>query len=329
MIQAVRRTLHPAWYQGRGKRAPYFEGWYFKLVDPSERFRLAVIPGVFRACDPAESHAFVQVLDSMSGESTYHEYPVDAFRAATRGLDIRVGASRFTLEGLELGIDSPDRSVNGRLDFYGLTPWPVTLVSPGVMGWFAWVPFLETYHGVLSLDHGIQGILSVDADAIDFSGGRGYMEKDWGQSFPEAWIWAQTNHFGQPGTSLTASIATIPWLGTSFRGFIIGLWHEARLYRFATYTGARIEAVGIGDGEVHVVVSDRNHRLAFTAGGPRGGTLRGPTGADMRGRVPESLEATVVVRLSALRARTSSLVFDGVGRSAGLEVVGDGARLAR
>ncbi|MCW5857485.1 MAG: hypothetical protein KIS63_04285 [Caldilineales bacterium] len=27
------------------------------------------------------------------------------------------------------------------------------------------------------------------------------MEKDWGQSFPAAWVWMQTNHFGAAGTS--------------------------------------------------------------------------------------------------------------------------------
>lgn len=29
---------------------------------------------------------------------------------------------------------------------------------------------------------------------MDFSGGRGYIEKDWGQSFPAAWVWLQINY---------------------------------------------------------------------------------------------------------------------------------------
>ena len=35
--------------------------------------------------------------------------------------------------------------------------------------------------------------------------------------------------------------AIIPWLGSTFWGTIVGLWHEGRLYRFATYTGAKME----------------------------------------------------------------------------------------
>jgi hypothetical protein len=116
-------------------------------------------------------------------------------------------------------------------------------------------------------------------------------------------------------------------LGFSFRGLIVGLWHDDRLYRFATYTRARIEALSIGDVEVHVVIRDQRHRLDVTARRAGGGVLRGPTGLDMGGRVPESLQATVSVRLSTLRKGEPNVVFEGTGRSAGLEVVGDRAKL--
>jgi hypothetical protein len=93
---------------------------------------------------------------------------------------------------------------------------------------------------VVSLDHVIEGALDIDGRTIDFTGGRGYTEKDWGRSFPSSWIWLQSNHFSTPGSSFTASVAIIPWIGRSFPGFIIGLWHQNKLYRFATYTGAKI-----------------------------------------------------------------------------------------
>jgi hypothetical protein len=44
-------------------------------------------------------------------------------------------------------------------------------------------------------------------------------------------------------------------------------------------------------------------------------------------RVAESLTATVQVRLTSLRE--SRLLFEGVGRNAGLEVVGNTERLVR
>jgi hypothetical protein len=49
----------------------------------------------------------------------------------------------------------------------------------------------------------------------------------------------------------------------------------------------------------------------------------------MAGRVPESLRATVTVRLSALGRDGRHLIFEGSGRNAGLEVVGETSRLLK
>jgi len=48
MLRFLRNTLHPARYHGRlrDQRPPFFEGWYFKVVDATERHRFAFIPGV-------------------------------------------------------------------------------------------------------------------------------------------------------------------------------------------------------------------------------------------------------------------------------------------
>jgi len=327
VIQSLRTTLHPAWYQGHRRKPPYFEGWYYKLVDESEQHRYAIIPGVFRGADSEASHAFVQVLDGMTGQTIYQRYPVSEFWAADGSLDLRVGPSRFTETAINLSIDSPELNLAGELRFEGSIPWPVSLASPGIMGWYAWVPLMECYHGVVSLDHAIRGVLRVAGRDIDFGGGRGYIEKDWGRSFPSAWVWTQSNHFQEEGTSLTASVAIIPWLRSSFRGFIIGLWHADALYRFATYTGARIEELELTDDHVHWIVSNSRHRLEIHTSRGAAGLLRGPSGMDMGIRVPETLDADVSLRLWDLESGSARLIFEGTGRNGGLEVAGELQRL--
>jgi hypothetical protein len=269
------RMENPAWYHGHDKRPPFFEGWYFKLVDASGARRYAIIPGIFKSDDPARRHAFVQVLNGTSGEAVYHRFPFESFRAARDRFEVTIGACRFRDGAIALQLDGAGQKLYGEVHFEGLTPWPVTFVSPGIMGPFAWLPDLETYHGVLGLDHGLRGTFVVNGQVIDWDGGRGYIEKDWGASFPAAWIWMQSNHFEQPQTSLTASVAIIPWRGLSFRGMIVGLWHKGRLYRFATYTGARIERLALDGEQVHWVlrgrIAGRPHRLeirAWRAGTP-------------------------------------------------------------
>jgi hypothetical protein len=331
MIRSLRGILNPAGYHGHGKRPPFFEGWYYKLVDAGEQHRLAVIPGIFLSEDPAKHHAFVQFLDGRTGRVTYHRYPAEEFWASEGDVDdafeLHVGPNRFTAEGFSLDIESAELVARGTVGFGKITPWPVTLTSPGIMGWYAWVPFMECYHGIVSLDHEIEGGLAVDGRYIDFSGGRGYTEKDWGQAFPEAWVWYQTNHFGESGTSLTASVAIIPWIRRSFPGFIVGLWHGGSLYRFATYTGARIEALEIAEQRIKWVLRDRRYRLEMLAIRSDGSLLRAPTPVDMSRRIPETLNGTIEVSLYAVADGSSRLMFQDTGRHAGLEVVGDVARL--
>lgn len=320
----LRNVWRPEAYHGFGKRPPYFEGWYFKMVDATEQHRYAIIPGVFIGAEPGSSHAFVQTLDGVTGRSTYHRYPFEAFVAAQDRLDIRVGPNRFRRDAISLDITGTRQMVQGELRFSGGHPWPVTLTSPGIMGWYALVPFMECYHGVLSFDHAISGQLTVDGETLDFSGGRGYIEKDWGQSFPQAWIWMQSNHFSTPGASLTASVAIIPWLRSSFTGFIAGLWHDGRLYRFATYTGAQIERQETTDQSVTLHYVDRRrkgHRLEIVATRTHGGLLHSPERVAMLQRVTESLTATIRVKLIELDS--GRVVFEDEGRHAGLEVVGD------
>ncbi len=322
-MNTFRTVLHPDLYHGFGKKPPFFEGWYYKLVSPDEKWRYAVIPGVILG---DKGHAFIQVLNGTTGTSAYHTFPLEQFQASPEKFEIHLGANRFSRECLCLQVGDAQDKIEGELHFEGTQPWPVSLFSPGVMGWYAWMPFMECYHGVVSLDHRIQGWLKIAGESVDFSGGTGYIEKDWGQSFPAGYIWLQSNHFGQPGTCITGSVAIIPWLGSAFRGFIVGLWHEGRLYCFATYTGARSEKLEIDDQRLAWVLSDRNYRLEIAARRARGGLLLGPTRLEMGKRVDETMLSTVELRLSTLSGEE---VFSGVGRNAGLEAHGDLERLLR
>lgn len=331
---------HPDFYHGHGAKPPFFEGWYFKLVTPDQNRAYAVIPGVFLGRDSdrgkgtASSHAFVQTLDGLTGHTTYHQYPLESFQADPRAFDLWIGPNHFRADTISLDIHTPERQMQGELHFSGLTPWPASLASPGIMGWYAFVPFMECYHGVVSLDHRIAGQLTIDGAEVDFNGGRGYIEKDWGQAFPRAWIWTQSNHFEIPGTSLTASVATIPWLGSTFRGFIVGLWHESRLYRFATYTGAAIERLHLTDDHVSLHVRGKPtgrerkyHRLEIVAWRTEGGLLHSPERVAMLPRVLESLTARLEVRLLGVGVRGETVLFEGAGHRAGLEIVGQLAEI--
>ena len=322
-------TLHPDGYHGAYQGdAGFFEGWYVKLISADRSARVAVIPGIFRGTDGADE-AFVQVLDGTTGESWYEVFPASHFTADAKVFDVTVGANRFHERGIS--VDLPLSTLRGAVEFTGgLDPWPVTLASPGIMGRYAWVPVMECYHGLVSFGHGLEGTLTLGGREMSFDGGRGYIEKDWGRAFPSGYIWMQTDHFEEPAVSLSASIASIPWGRSSFRGFIVGLrmpGPDGRmgLHRFATYTGARTESLEVDDAEVRwEMVSRAGMRLRLRAERRRGGLLHAPIRTEMHKRVEETLDARVHVEL--LRA-DGRVIFAGTGEAAGLEVHGEIDRL--
>jgi hypothetical protein len=325
----IQKLLDPIAFQGSLEAEHYFEGWYYKLVDLSERHKLALIPGVSLDVAEGTSHAFLQIIDGATARTHYLEYPIDAFRPAEGKFAVELGGNAFTADQIRLDIDRDDLRLEGELELGELVPYPSRLTAPGIMGWYGFVPFMECYHGLVSMNHRIRGELRIDGESIDFTGGRGYTEKDWGTSFPSAYVWMQTNHFDRP-ISLMASVANIPWLGRSFTGFVTCLWYEGELHLFATYTGAKLSDLEIRDDEVRFGVRDRRFRLEVRASRDRGqepsdqgdGLLRSPKMGAMKGRIAETLTATVELRLFERRRwpRRDRLLFHGVGRSAGLEI---------
>lgn len=274
--------------------------------------------------DPEEEHAFIQVLDGSSGRATYHRFPSEEFEAASDAFDIRIGPNRFWQEGLDVRIADDQLQLSGRVEFVGARPWPVTWRSLGIMGPYGWAPRMECNHGVVSLDHGLEGELTVAGSEIALSGGRGYIEKDWGKSFPAGYVWIQSNHFDRPGVSFVGSIAIIPWIFSSFPGFIIGLWLDGRLFRFATYTGAETTHLRISDETIEWIVADDEYVLQIDARRAKGGLLLGPTRERMSDRVGETMLSRVTLEL---RTTSGDLVFRGDGRNTGLEAHGDLDRL--
>ena len=314
-----RALWDPNRYHGWGRRRNYFEGWYFKIVDPTERYAFAIIPGISMDQD-GNRHAFIQVLDGKQCTAAYHNFPAEAFLPASTHFEVQLGPNRFSDGKMELELSE----LRGKLHLKHISPWPRMLGAPGIMGWYSFVPFMECYHGVVSLNHRLEGRLQVYGKEVDFTGGKGYIEKDWGQSFPSSWIWAQCNHFGEGSNiSLMASVANIPWIGNHFIGFIVGFSLGKRLYRFATYTGASMRAT-LGDNEVFLAFRDKKHRLEIVAH-KKGGTgqLVSPLSGNMVGKVNESLQATLEVKLF----KGGQLLYSGEGRHAGLEVAGPAEEL--
>ena len=90
------------------------------------------------------------------------------------------------------------------------------------------------------------------------------------------------------------------------------------MYRFATYTGAKIRKKEVTEKTVNVQITWSNFVLDIVAERAKGGVLLAPTTEDMVGRIAEALTAKTQIRL----AEGDDVIIDELGRNSGLEVGG-------
>lgn len=308
--------FNPERYHGWGKENRYFEGWYYKVISPDEKHAFAFIPGI--AMDEnGEKQSFIQVLDGKKLTAEYHKFSADVFRPEAETFSLSLDKSFFTERSIKVELPN----IQADLRFSNQVPWPKPWYSPGIMGPFSFIPFMQCYHGIVSMDHDISGEITVDGNTIDMNGGKGYMEKDWGRSFPSAYIWMQSNHFSEPGISFKSSVAKIPWLGSSFVGFIAGLWLKDKLYRFTTYNFTRLKKSYADQDIVEVHMENPSYRLEILAHREEATELASPISGFMDGRIEESMNARLEVTLTEKKSGT--IIFQDTGRNAGLEVAGN------
>jgi len=311
----IRAVFHPEQFQGWAQKRDYFEGWYFKVVNEDETRAFAFIPGI-AVKNSREKHAFIQVLDGKKRTAHYHKFEFETFLPDSDQFRIAIRNNHFSENGLQLNLPG----IKASLQFSGNVPWPNHWYSPGIMGPYTFLPLMECYHGIVSMDHKINGQIEVDGEVLDFGNGRGYIEKDWGKSFPSAYIWLQSNHFSQPGISLKVSVAKIPYLGYSFVGFIAGIWLGDRLIQFTTYNRSVLRKSLIDTKKVEIVMENNKFRLEIFSRREAATALASPILGMMDGRIEESMNARIEVNL--IDKKSGKPIFNDVGRNAGLEVAG-------
>lgn len=309
-----------AYFQGAKKRRRYFEGWYFKCISKDRRHAVALIPGMAVAPDGSK-HAFVQVINAVSGKTYYFHFPYDCFASPVDRFAVDICGNQFGATGLSVNISQSDQgSIHGELHFTDCRPYPTSWLHPGIMGPFSSLPFMECKHAVIHLAHKIAGHLVLDGEDLDFQDGAGYIEKDYGRSFPQTYVWIQASHFGDGEASFVFSRARIPFLGTEFPGFFAYFTDFNRIHvRFATYNGSTLtrwvvdKEQGTCSGRLH----GPGGTLEFAAQMAGGGTLRAPVEGLMDREIIESICANVKIRLTDARNR---LIYSSESSEAGMEI---------
>jgi len=315
----MNRRLHPEVFQKKFYNKNYFEGWYYKLVSADGKDSVSFIPGV--SYNNKTSHSFIQCIHLHEKKKiiSYNiDYPIEAFYCQDEPFSIAIGKSSFSLSEIDLNMKSETLSANGRIRIGQISPIKKSALCPNIMGFFSYVPFMECNHGVISMNHSLEGSLEINGEKIDFSGGKGYIEKDWGRSFPEKYLWIQSNHFENSDASLFCSVAKIPFIGFSFIGYICNLQLYGKEYRFATYTGSKLSILEFTNSRVSLEFKSKTHSLNLKGETTVSEELAAPKSGAMDRAIKEVLSGKVSMELTD---KSGNVIYSSSSNQCGMELV--------
>lgn len=293
----------------------FFEGWYTRITSPSGR-SYAFIIGIAKGNDP---HAFIQVVDGAKNKYHYHPFSFDAFNSRKGTLELNLSGNSLSYHRLTLNLTGTQGDILGSIRFSNINRWSSRDLFPGSMGVLAEIPGLECYSQVCVISGSVRGSLWIEGEMIDFTGGEVYMEKNWGKSFPEWWLWCQSSLFEDRRCSFTLSIGHVPVQSTSFTGLLACIMVDGKKYKFTTPTGATMKLYRREKGCKGALYS-LTHKLVFSVESDKGITCNAPRMGNMTSSVVESLSADLKVKLYC--RRTGKLIYSGVSTCAGLEMGG-------
>jgi len=245
----------------------FFCGWYYRCQSDTQT--LAIIPSIHKS--KGEAYCNIQII---TDSGAFHApLPYSDLHKDRHAL--RFEKNRFGEDGIFLDIQAPELQASGSLRFGAFTP-----IDYDIMGPFRYLPFLQCRHSVFSMQHTMDGALSVNGTCFSFTNAKGYLEGDRGRSFPKAYAWTQCFF---PDGSLMLSVADVPISGLHITGIIGIVLLDGKEYRLATYLGAK--AAKIQNGEVVI----QQGKWSFTAKrlDEPGHPLQAPIGGAMRRTIYE------------------------------------------
>lgn len=293
------------------KNKNYFEGWYFKNTNDEKS--ISFIPGI--NITKNKKCAFIQIITKES--SYYIDYDIKDFKYSHSPFYIKIGNNIFSKDKLHIEINDKNIRIFGDIAYSNNKNINTSIFSPNIMGPFSYVPFMECNHAIISMKNNINGVININDNELKFNNGTGYIEKDWGCSFPKNYVWVQGNNWSNKNASFMLSIANIPFKIFSFRGFICSLIINNKEYRFATYNRSKIIEYKIDDNNIDITLKKGNYFLNINSKYNNKFKLKAPVKGNMQKDIFESINSVINITLK----ENDNIIFNDTSTNAGLEIV--------
>lgn len=290
----------------------YFEGWYFKNIGNEDA--ISFIPGI--NINDKSKKSFVQIITN--DLSYFVDYNIEDFKFSVNPFYIKIGENTFSKDGININIkdDKQNLSIYGSIKYSNNKNISTELLNPNIMGPFSYVPNMECNHAILAMKNNINGLVNINNKEINFNNNFGYIEKDWGYSFPKSYIWCQANNFEKSNASFMCSVADIVHKLFNFRGIICDLIIDDKEYKFTTYNNAKLIKYEVDNNSINITFKRGKYELSIKSEYNIGNKLSAPVKGTMERSIFESISSTIAIELK----RKGDIIFSDMSKNCGLEV---------
>lgn len=201
------KNRRPSSLRGDFDRDKYFEGWFQKIYSVEHQSSFVIIYG-YATRNANDSFGFIQ-LRIPEHQPLLMYFPKEEVICDPVQHHVRIGEHLLTTE--DISINTDEIGINLKL----IDNQPIRTFKNS-MGYSYVIPNLPCYHAVLNKSHLVSGEVRNRNASYSFDSEMGYLEKNWGTSFPENYVWLHALDPKDPGVSLLFSQAEIKWLGRTF-----------------------------------------------------------------------------------------------------------------
>jgi tocopherol cyclase len=214
------RKYNPSSLQGGFDRDKYFEGWFQKVYSAEHKLSFIIIYG-YATRHSHDTFGFIQVHIPHQEPVLMH-FPKDEVFCDPAQHLVRMG--KHTLSAKEIAINTEEMGINLSM----MDNEPIRTFKNS-MGYSYVIPNLPCYHSVLNKAHAVSGEIRNIQKSYSFVNEIGYLEKNWGTSFPEKYLWLHAVDPKDPEVSLLFSQAEIVWLGRKFTRHVGHLHYDGKV----------------------------------------------------------------------------------------------------
>lgn len=201
------RRLYPTLLQGDITKCNYFEGWFQKIYIPELNTSIIIIYG-FATGNELTKTGFIQLF--IPGNDVIHiNFPQHQINLSKQKHEVKLGPNYFSTNRIHIEHELVELDIE-------IIPQTKKVPKQNSMGIFYLVPGLPCYHSVLQINSSIQGIIKINNELIQLTHASGYLEKNWGTSFPEKYFWMHAQDPLNSTNQILYSQAEMRWRNKTF-----------------------------------------------------------------------------------------------------------------